>query len=315
MRYLQIILFFIFFLNGVVKSDEYQLYAVGQPIENSISILNGRFNIPLPKGKFTVIATHKSSKLDSNLEFEARRSHIGGGMSGSYSIDIYDIGIAAFKGKVLDKYVSIKFSQPLDGWIFAKNCKRENLYFYKNYINGKAFNCWFVNHNTMQLTSDKIKSNSYYGKVKQYIINNGIILPNITVYSEHIYSSPIHKNVYFQVRYYENPEISGVPKAESKTWAQSEYQITKISAYPKKKAFMENYIIKSAKYQRDFENNIRMPPQHRLDTYVAVKKQTLENAKPKSNMVNELSDLNKLYKSGALSKEEFEKAKKQILSK
>ena len=58
-----------------------------------------------------------------------------------------------------------------------------------------------------------------------------------------------------------------------------------------------------------------MLTKHRIDKTNAVKKQTLENAKPKSNMVNELSDLNKLYKSGALSKEEFEKAKKQILSK
>ena len=47
---------------------------------------------------------------------------------------------------------------------------------------------------------------------------------------------------------------------------------------------------------------------------MAVKKQTLENAKSKSNTVNELSDLNKLYKSGVLSKEEFEKAKKKILN-
>ena len=77
---------------------------------------------------------------------------------------------------------------------------------------------------------------------------------------------------------------------------------------------MENYIIKSAKYQRDFETGIGMLPEHRLDTSMAVKKQTLENAKPKSNMVNELSDLNKLYKSGALSKEEFEKAKKKLLN-
>ena len=297
MRKIFIFLITIYFCNTQnTLSDEYQPYIQGQEVENKLILGNGKYTIQLPPGKFKIIST-----------FERKSEPRG--------TKIYDFGMATFQGKVLDKYVSIVISKRSPAWWeLPKNCKRENLYFYKNYIKGKAFNCWFVNHNTMQLTSDKIKSNSYLGKVKQYIINNGVIVPNIAVYSEHLYSSPRHKNVYFQLRYYENPEISGVPKAESKSWAQSEYQPTKISLHPKKKAFMENYIIKSAKYQRDFETGIGMLPEHRLDTSMAVKKQTLENAKPKSNMVNELSDLNKLYKSGALSKEEFDKAKKKLLN-
>jgi len=297
MRKIFIFLITIYFCNTQnTLSDEYQPYIQGQEVENKLILGNGKYTIQLPPGKFKIIST-----------FERKSEPRG--------TKIYDFGMATFQGKVLDKYVSIVISKRSPAWWeLPKNCKRENLYFYKNYIKGKAFNCWFVNHNTMQLTSDKIKSNSYLGKVKQYIINNGVIVPNIAVYSEHLYSSPRHKNVYFQLRYYENPEISGVPKAESKSWAQSEYQPTKISLHPKKKAFMENYIIKSAKYQRDFETGIGMLPEHRLDTSMAVKKQTLENAKSKSNMVNELSDLDKLYKSGALSKEEFEKAKKKLLN-
>ena len=297
MRKIFIFLIVIYFSNTQnTLSDEYQPYIEGQEVKNKLILGNGKYIIQLPPGKFKIIST-----------FERKSEPRG--------TKIYDLGMATFQGKILDKYVSIVISKRSPAWWeLPKNCKRENLYFYKNYIKGNAFNCWFVNHNTMQLTSDKIKSNSYLGKVKQYIINNGVIVPNIAVYSEHLYSSPRHKNVYFQLRYYENPEISGVPKAESKTWAQSEYQPTKISLHPKKKAFMENYIIKSAKYQRDFETGIGMLPEHRLDTSMAVKKQTLENAKPKSNMVNELSDLNKLYKSGALSKEEFDKAKKKLLN-
>ena len=44
---------------------------------------------------------------------------------------------------------------------------------------------------------------------------------------------------------------------------------------------------------------------------------TTTSKKKKSNDVNiskELKDLNELFKSGALTKEEFEKAKKQVLS-
>ena len=78
---------------------------------------------------------------------------------------------------------------------------------------------------------------------------------------------------------------------------------------------MENYIIKSAKYQRDFETSIGMLREHRLDTSIV--NQGNEGFKPQSkpsDIVGELDKLNKLYKSGALSKEEFEKAKKKILN-
>ena len=226
MRKIFIFLITIYFCNTQnTLSDEYQPYIEGQEVENKLILGNGKYTIQLAPGKFKIIST-----------FERKSEPRG--------TKIYDFGMATFQGKVLDKYVSIVISKRSPAWWnLPKNCKRENLYFYKNYIKGYAFNCWFVNHNTMQLTSDKIKSNSYLGKVKQYIINNGVIVPNIAVYSEHLYSSPRHKNVYFQLRYYENPEISGVPKAESKTWAQSEYQPTKISLHPKKKAFMQNYII------------------------------------------------------------------------
>ena len=56
------------------------------------------------------------------------------------------------------------------------------------------------------------------------------------------------------------------------------------------------------------------PKDPSYDPYNNNKSQTMENTNSKSNFINELNDLNKLYKSGALTKEEFEKAKKKILN-
>ena len=299
MKKIFIFLIAIYFCNiQNTLSNEYQPYIEGQEVKNKLILGNGKYIIQLPPGKFKIIST-----------FERITRKRG--------IKVYHLGMATFQGKVLDKYVSVEISERSHArWTLPTGCKRKNLYFYKSYIKGNSFSCWIVNHSTMKiLTSDTIKSNSYEGKVKQYIINNGVIVPSITVYSEHSYASSRHKNVRFILRYYENPEISGVPKAESKTWEESEYQPTKISLHPKKKAFMENYIIKSAKYQRDFETSIGMLREHRLDTSIV--NQGNEGFKPQSkpsDIVGELDKLNKLYKSGALSKEEFEKAKKKILN-
>ena len=49
------------------------------------------------------------------------------------------------------------------------------------------------------------------------------------------------------------------------------------------------------------------------DLYVK-SKQTNENNNDDNNIVNQLEQLNSLYKSGALTKEEFAKAKKKLLN-
>jgi hypothetical protein len=58
-----------------------------------------------------------------------------------------------------------------------------------------------------------------------------------------------------------------------------------------------------------------MLAEHRLDTSASSEKtdQNISNIKP-LNLGIQLEKLDKLYKSGAINKEEFEKAKKKILN-
>jgi hypothetical protein len=289
-------LVFLIFVTTNSIADSYQPYVAGQIVEKNLSLGKGKYNIPLPPGKFTIAVTHESLSTGSPTT-------------------LYELKLIKGRDKTIDEMVYVKISKQVSThWLIDKDCKRTNLYFIKFYAMGSAQSCWFVNHYVLTLSSDKIKSDSFQGKLRDYIFSKQLIVPNNLVYSSHIYASARQNNVYFRVYYMTNPDLRGVPKSSKTSWSQSEYQIVSISSYPEKKAFMDSYVIKSAGYQKNFENGINMLAEHRLDTSMAVKKQTLENAKSKSNTVNELSDLNKLYKSGVLSKEEFEKAKKKILN-
>ena len=331
----KIFIFFIVLYFSVIQNisaDEYQPYTEGQLVENKLVLGEGKYNIPLPSGKFTVAITH-----------EHRTS---GGGTKMYSMLLLKLT----KNNVLDEAVSVIFSRPTSNyWNPVETCKRTNFYWIKSYMKGNSQNCWIVNHRTFNFSGDKIKKNSFTGKMRDYLASKTIKTPNVGIYSNHFYSSPRHKNVYFEVAYVINPELRGIVSDKSRNWSESEYLLTRINNYPDKKKFMDRFVEISAQYQKDLETGIAMLPEHRLDTSMAKrisiddalsllgfdgqpmnkrgydpkdpsydpynnKSQTMDNTNSKSNFINELNDLNKLYKSGALSKEEFEKAKKKILN-
>ena len=78
---------------------------------------------------------------------------------------------------------------------------------------------------------------------------------------------------------------------------------------------MENYVRKSAKYQKDFEIGINMLKEHHLEKSITnqVSSETQKNTGA-YNLVGEIEKLNELYKSGALTKSEFDKAKNKLLN-
>ena len=73
----------------------------------------------------------------------------------------------------------------------------------------------------------------------------------------------------------------------------------------------------SADRHRDFEKSIKALDRHHLnlDKFVSVDMQSYKNSETSTNdVVLEIKKLNDMYKSGILTKEEFEKAKKKILN-
>ena len=79
---------------------------------------------------------------------------------------------------------------------------------------------------------------------------------------------------------------------------------------------MDLWVSISAKRHQEFEKMSRAKKRHLLDLekYNPIDIYKKNNNKEKQDIAGQLKKLNDLYKSGVLSKEEFEKAKKRILN-
>ena len=147
---------------------------------------------------------------------------------------------------------------------------------------------------------------------KRYFEKNNIVLPKTLIGSKHLFFAPNVKDKGIELNYYINPEFYGAPKTINGSESKSEYHRDNIGQYPIKKKFMDDWLIQTANYHQIFEKKLKAKS-HQLLNLV----QFTEKDSPKltnGNITNQLKSLNDLYKSGVLTKEEFEKAKKKILN-
>ena len=80
----------------------------------------------------------------------------------------------------------------------------------------------------------------------------------------------------------------------------------------KHKKMMEKWISISSQRHIEFESNARARDNHKLDLYKYITHKIVETND--DTVVDQIKKLNDLYKSGVLTKEEFEKAKKKLLN-
>ena len=124
-----------------------------------------------------------------------------------------------------------------------------------------------------------------------------------------------------EVQYAINPELHGASKSGFITEETSEYHRANINRYPDKKKYMEEWVKLSAYRHRMFEEQVRAKEHHKLDlneylvdeSILATQTQGSKNI-TSTTIVDDLTTLNNLYKEGALTKEEFEKAKKKLIN-
>ena len=77
---------------------------------------------------------------------------------------------------------------------------------------------------------------------------------------------------------------------------------------------MKKWISVSAQRHIEFEESIRALERHRLNLNDLSPKRIVDNNNQSNELADQLQKLNELFKSGILTKEEFEKAKKKILN-
>lgn len=145
---------------------------------------------------------------------------------------------------------------------------------------------------------------------KNFFKKNNLEIPKILISNRHFYMSPSHggRTVAFSID--RNPEFFGVSNTLIGNENNSEYHKTNLEKHPKKKKFVNEIIQQSFVYHKNFENKLKVKDYQKLDLGISENKKK-EN-KDKS-IVSELQKLNELFKSGAISKKEFEAAKKKLL--
>ena len=202
-------------------------------------------------------------------------------------------------------------------WNQPKFCKRTNVYFIKTYKGNKNYACWMINHYRSAIPSNK----GFWAKVREYEISNGLKNPDIFIGSKHEYSkgSKVWGSTYFY-----NPELDGVPKPKNLEWNTNEFHKQRIMNYPKHEKFLKKYISVTAKFVDELNKSLNIrgklklnPQENFSEATINVEKKDSQNATKsteKKDIVGELKTLKELLDAGALTQDEFDKAKKKLLN-
>ena len=106
-----------------------------------------------------------------------------------------------------------------------------------------------------------------------------------------------------------NPELYGVGKTLNGDESSSEYHKNNLSKFPKKEKFVKEVIQGAFTFHSDLEEKFKLKKHQRLNLSPVSK----IKIKKDSSVVDQLEKLNKLYKSGAITEEEYNSAKKKVL--
>ena len=199
------------------------------------------------------------------------------------------------------------------------NCSLRPEYFYaKLWTRGMSMNCFKTRHldldKELNYPDDPEAKNTLY--IKEFIKNNNLELPKTLLQVMHIFYSPNIRDKGIEISHSINPESYGMPKTINGEETQSEYHRNNIKNHPIKNQFMIDWTKKKAIEHSDFEKYMNVKSHQKLDLSELIKKKnTLKNNTSEvKNFINQINQLNNLFKSGSLTKEEFEKAKKKILN-
>ena len=195
--------------------------------------------------------------------------------------------------------------------------EKSEYYLTKLWKEGMSSNCLRVRHIDLKkemYDPDYNKDGDGYEEpystagFKYFIQKRKLEIPKILISHQHFYMSPFHGGRTVAVYIDRNPEFFNAGKTLIGDENNSEYHKSNLNKHPKKKKFVEDIIQKSFAYHTNFEEKLKVKDHQKLALGVINNK----NTKNKS-IVSELEKLNELFKSGAITKKEFEAAKLKLL--
>lgn len=313
MKKLYLVYFFsiFFFLTNVnAKIDSYKK---GDLIFNKLKLNNKRY-INLPEGEWEVY--YRSTEHAAGMKFSVVSL---GKVENNKIIELIDVGYANLAGMYVmyvDPIINeVIFKDPHDGCY-----ERPEYFLLEFYRKGSTHNCFKVGHvdvNKELYNPDDKFNRGYLAPLKRYLKDNPEAnLPKIMLGSSHSYFSRTTGGDWILITYVIDPNYLDGPDIKFFTEDTSEYHKNNIERFPKHKKTMDRWISISAKRHLELEKlaNSKSTYNLNLEKYILRDNENkISTNKKNNNLVEELNILNSLFKSGSLSKEEFEKAKKKIL--
>jgi len=311
-KILLIFLIQIFFLNTNVYSN-INKFKKGDILSNEIK-LNKKKSLTLPEGNWEV--TYRSTEIVYGMKFSLI-SLVK--LENDEISEFLEIGFSNLAGKFV-KYVDpiiieVIFKNPHDGCY-----ERPEYLVMELYRKGSMHNCFKIRHvETVKelYNPDDQSTLGFLASIKKYINdNNQKDLPKIMLGRFHSYFSRTNGADWYLISHLINPKNINAPDSKFFTEESSEYHKYNIDNYPGHKEVMKKWISFSVKKHLALERLAMAKTDHKLnlEKYV-LKDNNLDNLKQQKNInfIEQLNKLDDLFKSGSLSKEEFEKAKKKLL--
>jgi len=300
-------LLFLSFIINITSNSSAKTFYTGDQVKDYFNY-NNDIKIKLSLGNWTVIRKQTRGvpkqkivsigRIENNEIMEI--------------VEIYDAQLAGYYNYYIDPIIiELMFKDEHDGCY-----ERSEYYLLKLYRNGTTFNCMIVRH--FDVTKELKYPDGPYGKAAAsaynfWIKSNSLTYPKIMLESYHTYFSRMVDGKWYEVRRFVHPKLLNAPKSNFFTEETSEYHKYNISQFPEHEETMKKWISISSKFHKNFENMAKAKSHHKL----ALDKYFIEievEAKSDDPVVDQLKQLNELYKSGALTEEEFTKAKKKLLN-
>ncbi|MDB4217718.1 SHOCT domain-containing protein, partial [Candidatus Pelagibacter sp.] len=267
--------------------------------------------LDLPKGKWTVVEKKKYNYYGVKvIEYKLVKRN-GNKVTEAISINEFNTA-GVYEGRVSHAINEIMFKGKYDGCY-----DRPEYTVIEFYRKGSTHNCFWVGHYDLikqVYNPDDPELKTANTQLKMWLKEKKITLPKVALYSEHSYFSRLSRGKWYGLVYVVDPNILNAPDNNFIKEDTSEYHKNNIDKFPEHKKIMKKWISISAQRHLDFENLVSAKEKHKLDlsNFSPIKNITSQNQN--DELINQLKNLNDLFKNGVLTKEEFEKAKKKLLN-
>ena len=285
-------------------------YKIGSKVSGLFEATK-KLKIELPPGKWEVVERYAWEYYGLKaFSYGLARVEKGKVVEAITLSELHTAGV--YEGHLNVEIIKIFFKNKYDG------CYERPEYFYLNfYRKGSTFNCFIVSHGVPEkeiYDPDDPQLRNVNSQIKKWIREKSIELPKIMLSSNHLYFSRLVYGKIYGVSYSIDPSILNGPEISFYTEESSEYHKYNIKNYPEHEQIMQKWLSISSNRHKAFEKAVKAKERHLLNLSELVSSGLSLSSNQSEDAVEQLKKLNDLYKSGVLTKDEFEKAKKKILN-